>query len=42
MTAWMVTHDHDGKATVSGASVNDWSSDYSVADDSDSDAALFR
>ncbi len=42
MTAWMVTHYHYWKAAVSGASVNDWSTDYSVADDSDSDAALFR
>jgi dipeptidyl aminopeptidase/acylaminoacyl peptidase len=42
MTAWMVTHYHYWKAAVSGASVNDWSTDYSVADDSDSDAALFH
>lgn len=42
MTAWMVTHYHDWKAAVSGASVNDWATDYSVADDSASDAALFH
>jgi dipeptidyl aminopeptidase/acylaminoacyl peptidase len=42
MTAWMATHFHYWKAAVSGASVNDWSTDYSVADDSDSDAALFH
>ena len=42
MTAWMVTHYHYWKAAVSGASVNDWSTDYSVADDSDADAALFH
>ncbi len=42
MTAWMVTHYHYWKSAVSGASVNDWSTDYSVADDSDSDAALFH
>jgi dipeptidyl aminopeptidase/acylaminoacyl peptidase len=42
MTAWMVTHYHYWRAAVSGASVNDWSTDYSVADDSDSDAALFH
>jgi len=42
MTAWMITHYHDWKAAVSGASVNDWSTDYSVADDSASDAALFH
>ncbi|MBC5799951.1 MAG: S9 family peptidase [Candidatus Eremiobacteraeota bacterium] len=42
MTAWMITHYHDWKAAVSGASVNDWSTDYSVADDSGADAALFH
>ncbi len=42
MTAWMVTHYHEWKAAVSGASVNDWATDYSVADDSASDAALFH
>ncbi len=42
MTAWMITHYHDWKAAVSGASVNDWATDYSVADDSASDAALFH
>ncbi len=42
MTSWMITHYHDWKAAVSGASVNDWTTDYSVADDSGSDAALFH
>ncbi len=42
MTAWMVTHYHYFKAAVSGASVNDWSVDYSIADDLVDDAALFH
>jgi dipeptidyl aminopeptidase/acylaminoacyl peptidase len=42
MTAWMATHYHYWRAAVSGASVNDWSTDYSVADDSGDDAALFH
>jgi dipeptidyl aminopeptidase/acylaminoacyl peptidase len=42
MTAWMVTHYHFWRAGVSGASVNDWTTDYSVADDMDSDKALFH
>ena len=42
MTAWMITHYHFWRAAVSGASVNDWITDYSVADDLDSDKALFH
>jgi dipeptidyl aminopeptidase/acylaminoacyl peptidase len=42
MTAWMISKYHIFKAAVSGASVNDWSTDYGVADDSDSDRALFH
>jgi dipeptidyl aminopeptidase/acylaminoacyl peptidase len=42
MTAWMVTHYHIWRAGVSGASVDDWITDYATADDSDSDKALFH
>jgi dipeptidyl aminopeptidase/acylaminoacyl peptidase len=42
MTAWMISKYHIWNAAVSGASVNDWSTDYGVADDSQSDAALFH
>jgi dipeptidyl aminopeptidase/acylaminoacyl peptidase len=42
MTAWMISKYHVWRAAVSGASVNDWATDYGVADDSDSDAALFH
>ncbi len=42
MTAWMVSKYHIWRAAVSGASVNDWATDYGVADDSDSDKALFH
>ena len=42
MTAWMITHYHLWRAAVSGASVNDWATDYSVSDDPASDAALFH
>jgi dipeptidyl aminopeptidase/acylaminoacyl peptidase len=42
MTAWMITHYHIFAAAVSGASVNDWTTDYSIADDMDSDKALFH
>ncbi len=42
MTAWMISKYHIWKAAVSGASVNDWITDYGTADDSLSDAALFR
>jgi dipeptidyl aminopeptidase/acylaminoacyl peptidase len=42
MTAWMISKYHVWRAAVSGASVNDWATDYGVADDSDADAALFH
>jgi dipeptidyl aminopeptidase/acylaminoacyl peptidase len=42
MTAWMISKYHIWRAAVSGASVDDWSTDYGVADDSDSDLALFH
>ena len=42
MTAWMISKYHLWRAAVSGASVNDWATDYGVADDSDEDAALFH
>ncbi|HZO93445.1 MAG TPA: S9 family peptidase [Candidatus Baltobacteraceae bacterium] len=42
MTAWMISKYHVWRAAVSGASVNDWTTDYGVADDSDSDRALFH
>jgi dipeptidyl aminopeptidase/acylaminoacyl peptidase len=42
MTAWMISKYHVWRAAVSGASVDDWATDYGVADDSDSDAALFH
>ncbi len=42
MTAWLATHATIWHAAVSGASVNDWAVDYSIADDSESDAALFH
>ena len=42
MTAWMISKYHIWSAAVSGASVNDWATDYGVADDSQSDAALFH
>lgn len=42
MTAWMISKYHIWRAAVSGASVNDWFTDYGVADDSDSDRALFH
>jgi dipeptidyl aminopeptidase/acylaminoacyl peptidase len=41
MTSWMISKYHLWKAAVSGASVNDWTTDYGTADDSDSDRALF-
>jgi dipeptidyl aminopeptidase/acylaminoacyl peptidase len=42
MTAWMISKYHVWRAAVSGASVDDWITDYGTADDSDSDAALFH
>jgi dipeptidyl aminopeptidase/acylaminoacyl peptidase len=42
MTAWMISKYHIWKAAVSGASVNDWITDYGTADDSLADADLFH
>ena len=42
MTAWMISKYHLWSAAVSGASVNDWITDYGVADDSQADVALFH
>jgi dipeptidyl aminopeptidase/acylaminoacyl peptidase len=42
MTAWMISKYHIWKAAVSGASVNDWITDYGTADDSQADVDLFR
>jgi dipeptidyl aminopeptidase/acylaminoacyl peptidase len=42
MTAWMISKYHIWSAAVSGASVNDWTTDYGVADDSLADADLFH
>jgi dipeptidyl aminopeptidase/acylaminoacyl peptidase len=41
MTAWMISKYHFWKSAVSGASVNDWITDYGTADDSLADADLF-
>jgi dipeptidyl aminopeptidase/acylaminoacyl peptidase len=37
MTSWMITHYHIWKAAVSGAAVDDWVVDYSIADDHKAD-----
>ncbi len=42
MTAWMISKYHLWRAAVSGASVNDWTTDYGTADDLDADKALFH
>jgi dipeptidyl aminopeptidase/acylaminoacyl peptidase len=42
MTAWMISKYHLWRAAVSGASVNDWYTDYGVADDSLADLDLFH
>jgi dipeptidyl aminopeptidase/acylaminoacyl peptidase len=42
MTAWMISKYHIWRAAVSGASVNDWITDYGTADDSLADADLFH
>lgn len=42
MTAWMISKYHIWKAAVSGASVDDWATDYGVSDDSLSDVDLFH
>jgi dipeptidyl aminopeptidase/acylaminoacyl peptidase len=42
MTAWMISKYHIWRAAVSGASVDDWITDYGTADDSLGDADLFH
>ena len=42
MTAWMISKYHIWRAAVSGASVNDWATDYGTADDLGADKALFH
>jgi dipeptidyl aminopeptidase/acylaminoacyl peptidase len=42
MTAWMISKYHIWKAAVSGASVNDWITDYGTADDSGEDRDLLH
>jgi dipeptidyl aminopeptidase/acylaminoacyl peptidase len=42
MTAWMISKYHVWRAAVSGASVDDWATDYGTADDPDSDLAIFH
>jgi dipeptidyl aminopeptidase/acylaminoacyl peptidase len=42
MTAWMISKYHFWRAAVSGASVNDWITDYGTADDSLADLDLFH
>jgi dipeptidyl aminopeptidase/acylaminoacyl peptidase len=42
MTSWMITHYHVWRAAVSGAAVDDWVLDYSLADDQKADALQLR
>jgi dipeptidyl aminopeptidase/acylaminoacyl peptidase len=42
MTAWMISKYHIWRAAVSGASVNDWITDYGTADDSLADVDLLH
>ncbi|HTU82699.1 MAG TPA: S9 family peptidase [Candidatus Acidoferrales bacterium] len=42
MTAWLISKYHFWRAAVSGASVNDWITDYGTADDSSEDLALLH
>jgi dipeptidyl aminopeptidase/acylaminoacyl peptidase len=42
MTAWMISKYHIWKAAVSGASVDDWITDYGTADDSLADVDIFH
>jgi dipeptidyl aminopeptidase/acylaminoacyl peptidase len=42
MTAWMISKYHLWRAAMSGASVNDWATDYGTADDPAADKALFH
>lgn len=42
MTAWLISKYHIWKAAVSGASVNDWITDYGTADDSLADVDMLH
>lgn len=42
MTSWMISRYHIWRAAVSGASVNDWITDYGTADDSLADRDMLR
>jgi dipeptidyl aminopeptidase/acylaminoacyl peptidase len=42
MTAWLISKYHFWRAAVSGASVNDWITDYGTADDSLADADMLH
>lgn len=42
MTSWLIAKYHFWKVAVSGASVNDWVTDYGTADDSGEDVALMH
>jgi dipeptidyl aminopeptidase/acylaminoacyl peptidase len=42
MTAWLISRYHFWRAAVSGASVNDWITDYGTADDSMADVDLLH
>ncbi len=42
MTAWLISKYHFWRAAVSGASVNDWITDYGTADDSLADSDLLH
>lgn len=42
MTAWLISKYHVWRAAVSGASVNDWATDYGTADDSLADVDLLH
>lgn len=42
MTSWLISKYHFWRAAVSGASVNDWITDYGTADDSGEDVALMH
>ena len=42
MTAWLISRYHIWNSAVSGASVNDWITDYGTADDSLADRDLFH
>jgi dipeptidyl aminopeptidase/acylaminoacyl peptidase len=42
MSSWMITHYHIWKGAVSGAAVDDWVADYSLADDHKADELQLR